>query len=150
MTNKAIKLMYDAHKNQLDKSGIPYVFHPWHVAESMKDEKRCTVALLHDVIEDTDITKDKLIEEGFPIVVVEAIDVLTKKENEDYQTYIRNISENELAIDVKIADLMHNMDKSRFVDENTITKIKYELYESSLNFLVRTKKMKEISQKIKR
>lgn len=143
MTNKAIKIMYEAHKNQLDKSGIPYVFHPWHVAESMKDEVRCTVALLHDVVEDTDITLDNLKEQGFPNEVIDAVDVLTKKDNVDYTEYIRNIADNEIATDVKIADLMHNMDKSRNINENQIPKIKYELYQSSFNYLVRTRKLKE-------
>lgn len=139
MTKNAIKLMYEAHKNQLDKSGLPYVFHPWHVAESMTDEVRCTVALLHDVVEDTDITLDNLKEKGFPDEVVEAVDLLTKKDNIEYAEYIRNIADNEIALDVKIADLMHNMDKTRLVSGNEIPKIKYQLYESSLNFLIRTK-----------
>ena len=150
MTNKAIKLMYEAHKDQLDKSGIPYVFHPWHVAENMTDEKRCTVALLHDVVEDTEITIDKLKEYGFPIDVVEAIDTLTKKDNQDYAEYMRGIAENELALDVKIADLTHNMDKTRSNGENVIPKIKYELYRSSLNALTRIKKINEEQEKLNR
>jgi len=143
MTNKAIKLMYEAHKDQVDKSGIPYVFHPWHVAESMQDEKRCTVALLHDVIEDTDMTLESLKKEGFPDDVMEAIDKLTHKDGMDYAEYIRTIAENDLAMDVKIADLMHNMDKTRTLGENKISKIKYELYQSSYNYLLRVKKIKE-------
>ena len=147
MTNKAIKLMFNAHKDQVDKSGIPYVFHPWHVAESMPDEVRCTVALLHDIVEDTDITLDRLKEEGFPIEVIEAVDVLTKKDNMNYAEYIRNIKENDIAIDVKISDLAHNMDKTRSTPENSISNIKYQLYESSFNSLVRTKKIRETAKK---
>lgn len=141
MTNKAIMLMFEAHKEQLDKSGLPYVFHPWHVAESMQDEKRCTVALLHDIIEDTDVTLDILKKNNFPDDVIEAINVLTKKDDEDYAEYIRKIAENELAIDVKIADLKHNLDKSRSNGQDIIPKIKYEIYENSLNFLIRTKRL---------
>ena len=144
MTNKAIKLMYEAHKNQLDKSGIPYVFHPWHVAESMTDEKRCIVALLHDVIEDTDITIDNLRQEGFPEDVIEAIDVLTHKEGVDYAEYIRNIAHNPIAIDVKISDLLHNLDKSRLSDDLKTSKVKNELYQSSVNYLLRVKKIQDI------
>ena len=146
MTKKAIKLMYEAHKDQIDKSGIPYVFHPWHVAESMTDEVRCTVALLHDVVEDTDVTLDRLKEEGFPKEVIEAVDILTKRENMDYSEYIRNIMENDIAIDVKIADLMHNMDKTRNNPEYSIPNIKYQLYESSFNSLLRTKKTREMAK----
>ena len=58
-TKKAMKLCFDAHKDQTDKSGLPYVFHPFHVAEQMQDEKTTIVALLHDVIEDTDVTKEE-------------------------------------------------------------------------------------------
>ena len=144
MTNKAIKIMYDAHKNQLDKAGLPYVFHPWHVAESMSDEIRCTVALLHDVVEDTDVTLDELKKE-FPEDVTNAVDVLTRKD-EDYGEYIRNISENEIATDVKVADLMHNLDKTRSNGENIIPRIKYQLYESSLNSLLQVKKQNRSSK----
>ena len=138
MTNKAIKVMYEAHKNQVDKSGLPYVFHPWHVAESMPDENRCTVALLHDVVEDTDITLNDLKNMGFPEVVIEAVDLLTHKEGIDYPEYVKGISENEIATDVKLADLMHNMDKSR-VTNGKISKIKYDLYRSSYEYLMRVR-----------
>ena len=57
-TKKAIKLMFEAHKDQTDKSGLPYVFHPFHLAEQMKDEATTVTALLHDVVEDTDYTVD--------------------------------------------------------------------------------------------
>ncbi len=137
MTNDAIKLMFDKHKNQVDKQGIPYVFHPWHVAESMLDEKRTTVALLHDIIEDTDMTLDNLIKMGFPNDVVEAINIMTHKDGEDYSSYIERIATNDIAIDVKIADLTHNMDITRFadvsVDKNSLPK--YQIYEKSLEYL---------------
>lgn len=146
MTNKAIKVMYEAHKNQVDKSGLPYVFHPWHVAESMPDEKRCTVALLHDVVEDTDITLKDLKDMGFPEVVIEAVDLLTHKDGIDYLEYVKGISENEMATDVKLADLMHNMDKSR-VTEGKISKIKYDLYRSSYEYLMRVRE-RNLSERI--
>ena len=65
MTKKAIKVMYNAHKDQVDKAGMPYVLHPIHVAEQMQDEDRTIVALLHDVVEDSDMTFEKLTEYGF-------------------------------------------------------------------------------------
>ena len=142
MTNKAIKIMFEAHKEQLDKSGIPYVFHPWHIAESMQDEVRCTVALLHDVVEDTNVTIDNLKENGFPDEVMEAIDILTKKKDQEYAEYIRNIAKNEIAIDVKIADIIHNLDRTRSLGEMAVSKVKYDLYESSLNYLIHIRKMK--------
>ena len=56
LTNKALRLAYTAHHGQVDKSGVPYIFHPYHLAEQMTDEITTCVALLHDVVEDTDIT----------------------------------------------------------------------------------------------
>lgn len=65
-TKKAMKIMCDSHKGQTDKSGMPYILHPWHVAEQMDDEDATCVALLHDTVEDTDITLDDL-NNSFPI-----------------------------------------------------------------------------------
>ena len=143
MTKKAIKIMYEAYKDKLDKTDIPYVFHPWHVAESMKDEKRCTVALLHDVLDESEVTLDILKQNNFPEDVIEAIDILTKKDDEEYAEYMRNIADNEIAIDVKIADLMHELDLSRSLGEMVMPKIMYELNQSSLDFLIRNKKLNE-------
>ena len=84
MTNKAIKLMYEAHKNQLDKSGLPYVFHPFHIAEQMKDENTTIVALLHDIVEDTDTTFEDLKEMGFNDKVIDALKLMTHNKDEDY------------------------------------------------------------------
>lgn len=143
MTCKAMMAMNEAHKDQVDAFGMPFVFHPWHVAESMKDEKRCTIALLHDVIEKTEVTPDILRRNNFPLDVIEAVNLLTKKEDEDYAAYIRKIADNEMATDVKIASLMHNLDRTRVVTRNAIPKVIYELYESSLDFLIRNRKLKE-------
>ena len=77
LTKRALKLAFDAHKDQTDKSGMPYVFHPFHLAESMTDELSTVCALLHDVIEDTDITFDDLLSHGFPIEVIEILKLLT-------------------------------------------------------------------------
>ena len=65
MTKKALKLCFDAHKSQTDKGGMPYVFHPFHLAEQMNDESTTIVALLHDIVEDTDYTLDNLLALGF-------------------------------------------------------------------------------------
>ena len=72
-TVKALKLCFVAHKEQTDKSGLPYVFHPFHLAEQMKDEATTCVALLHDVVEDSDMTLEGLREAGFPEEIVEAV-----------------------------------------------------------------------------
>ena len=113
LTIKAMSLAYEAHHGQKDKSGVPYVFHPLHLAEQMEDEISCCAALLHDVVEDTDITLEQLAKE-FPAEVVEAVRLLTHDPDTDYYGYIRSIKGSPIAMKVKLADLAHNMDASRF------------------------------------
>ena len=112
-TKKAIQIMFDNQKEQIDKGNTPYIFHPWHVAENMPDETRTIVALLHDVVEDTNITIKDLEKEQFSKDVIKALKLLTHKKEEDYETYIKKISRNAIAIDVKLADLRHNSDLNR-------------------------------------
>ena len=114
MTKKALILAYEAHHGQLDKSGLPYVHHPLHLAEQMYDEISCTVALLHDIVEDTVITLEDLTKE-FPPEVIEAVDLLTHKPGVDYFDYIQAIRTNHTAFMVKLADLAHNSDFSRCI-----------------------------------
>ena len=113
MTKKAIRLMFDLHKEQTDKSGLPYVFHPWHVAESMDDEIAATVALLHDAVEDTDLTLEDVREAGFPEAVVAALGCMTHDDSVDYMDYVRALAPNAVARKVKLADLRHNADITR-------------------------------------
>ena len=113
MTKKAIRLMFDLHKEQTDKSGLPYVFHPWHVAESMDDEITATVALLHDAVEDTDLTLEDVREAGFPEEVVAALGCMTHDDSVDYMDYVRALAPNAVARKVKLADLRHNADITR-------------------------------------
>ena len=101
MTIKAMKIAYDAHLGQLDYNGVPYIFHPYHLAEQMDDEISCTVALLHDVVEDTSITFADL-EQMFPKQVVEIVMLLTHDETVDYFEYIRKIKTNAIATKVKL------------------------------------------------
>jgi (p)ppGpp synthase/HD superfamily hydrolase len=113
MTKTALKLCFEAHKNQLDKSGMPYVFHPFHLAEQMTDENTTAVALLHDVIEDTDYTLDDLRKLGFTEDVVSAVGLMTHAEDVPYMEYVAEIKKNPIAKAVKLADLRHNSDTSR-------------------------------------
>jgi (p)ppGpp synthase/HD superfamily hydrolase len=113
MTKKAIRLMFDLHKEQTDKSGLPYVFHPWHVAESMDDEITATVALLHDAVEDTDLTLEDVREAGFPEEVVAALGCMTHDDSVDYMDYVRALAPNAVARKVKLANLRHNADITR-------------------------------------
>lgn len=112
-TKKAMKLAYAAHHGQTDKSGIPYIFHPIHLAEQMPDEDTTLAALLHDVVEDTEYTLEDLADMGFPPAVLEALALLTHDPQVPYLDYVRAIAENPVARTVKYADLRHNSDLSR-------------------------------------
>lgn len=112
LTNKAMRIAYDAHHGQIDKSGQPYIFHPYHLAEQMKDEISVCVALLHDVMEDTNITYEVLAKE-FPKDVMDALVLLTHKNGIDYFDYVRAIKQNPYAKAVKLADIAHNSDQTR-------------------------------------
>ena len=112
-TKKALKLCFEAHKEQTDKSGMPYVFHPFHLAEQMKTEETTVVALLHDVIEDTDYTLEDLKKMGFSDAVIYAIELMTHDDGSEYMDYVRRIKSNSIAKAVKLADLRHNSDLSR-------------------------------------
>ncbi len=117
LTCIAMKTAYDAHHGQTDKNGVPYIFHPYHIAEQMTDEYTVCAALLHDVAEDTDITINEL-EKIFPNEITEALKLLTHDKNTDYFEYVGKISKNPIAKAVKIADLNHNSDMSRYIDDN--------------------------------
>ena len=113
LVNRAIDLAYSAHDGQKDKAGRPYFVHPFTVAMSMETETEICVALLHDVIEDTR-TDIEEIEAEFTPEIAEAVDVLTHKDGTSYEEYIRRVKENPIARKVKLADLAHNLDITRF------------------------------------
>ena len=135
LTKKALKLCFEAHKNQTDKSGMPYVFHPFHLAEQMDDEISTVCALLHDVIEDTSLTPNDLQQMGFPQEVLNVLALLTHDESVPYMEYVKSIGKHPIAKKVKIADLLHNSDSSRLdsVDEKATERNKK--YQEALCFL---------------
>ena len=135
LTKQAMKLCYQAHKDQLDKSGIPYIFHPIHLAEQMPDELTTIVALLHDVVEDTDYTLEDLAKMGFPQEAVDAIALMTHEEDVPYMTYVAEISRNPIARIVKLADLRHNSTLSRLdhVDDKALRRV--EKYAEAIRLL---------------
>lgn len=122
LTKKALKLCFEAHKDQTDKTGLPYVFHPFHLAEQMTDEYTTVTALLHDVVEDTDYTLNDLKEMGYPDEVITALTLLTHDDGSEYMDYVKRLKNNPIARAVKLADLKHNSDLSRYdkIDGNAI------------------------------
>jgi len=131
----ALKLATIAHSGQIDKGGKPYILHPISVAKIVKTEEEKTVALLHDVIEDTPVTLEELRENGLPESVVVAVDVLTKRPGVDYGDYIQRVKQNPLALAVKIADMTHNMDLSRIQNPSAKDYARIEKYNGVLREL---------------
>ena len=119
LNKKALKICFEEHKEQVDKTGLPYVFHPFHLAEQMDDEISTVCALLHDVVEETETTFSDLLNMGFPQEVIDVLTLLTREQDVPYMDYVRKISTNPTAKKVKIADLMHNSDTTRLdnIDE---------------------------------
>ena len=114
LTNKAMRIAYSAHHGQADYNGIPYIFHPIHLAEQMEDEISCCAALLHDVVEDTAVTMADLSRE-FPEEVMAVLRLLTHEEDVPYFDYVRKIKANPIAVRIKLADIAHNSDQTRCV-----------------------------------
>ena len=134
-TKRAMKLCYQAHRYQTDKSGIPYVFHPIHLAEQMDDEATTVTALLHDVVEDTAYTVKDLEALGFAPEVLEALALLTHADGVPYLEYVAAIKQNPIARTVKLADLAHNSDLTRLdtVDAKALARV--EKYRQAIALL---------------
>lgn len=110
---KAIAIAAQAHQEQLDKAGAPYILHPLRMMLRMRSETEMMAAILHDVVEDTDWTLDKLRQAGFSDEVVQAVECLTHRDRETYEEFIARVSVNPVARQVKLADLEDNMDMRR-------------------------------------
>lgn len=98
-----------AHRGQVDKQGLPYILHVLRVMVAVDEPNDRIVALLHDVVEDTDWTIEKLNIEGYDDVIIGAVDAITRKEGETYRAYIERVKKNPIARRVKIADLRDNL-----------------------------------------
>lgn len=132
---QALAIAEDAHKGQVDKAGVDYIQHPLFVASLVEGELAKTVALLHDVVEDSDWTLEDLRKEGLPEEVVQAVGILTKKRNENYEEYILRVKQNPLARQVKLADLQHNSDLSRLANVTDRDRKRVAKYQKAISFL---------------
>lgn len=141
MLSKAILIATNAHAGQFDKGGSPYILHPlkvMHYLRSQDEELQC-IAVLHDVIEDTDLTWEVLIEAGMSKRVLAALVALTKIKGQSYEAYKTAVKSNKDAILVKMADLRHNSDIRRLkgVTEKDLQRIaKYNVFYNELSLLV--------------
>lgn len=140
LTIKAMEVAFSAHFGQKDKAGAPYIFHPFHIAENMPDEDTTVIALLHDVIEDTDLTASDLRKFGFTPLQVEVVVAMSRKKDEQYFDYIQRVKENNYSRIVKLADLKHNSDKSRLLtlpqeEQDKMIKLIDERYKKAIKML---------------
>lgn len=110
---RAIEIAVEAHKDQVQKSGLPYILHPLALMGAVTSVDAKIAAVLHDVVEDTAWSLDDLRAEGFSTEVLAAIDCLTHREGEAYEDYLSRVAGNDLARAVKLADLKDNMNFRR-------------------------------------
>lgn len=137
MTKMAMCFAYKAYHGLTDKSGIPYLYHPIHLAEQMKTEIRVCAALLHDIIEDTTYTFSDLEEMGFSPEIIQVVQILTHQPDDLYMEYIQKIreSKNKDAIAVKLADLRHNSNLSRLNQIDEKAELRFEKYQQAIEIL---------------
>ena len=131
----AFEIAKEAHAGQTDKAGLDYILHPLQVAAEMTTDEEKAVALLHDIIEDTDVTANELLAKGLPDNVVEAVKALTKKHNQNYAAYLAGVKKNRLATAVKLADLKHNSDLSRLERITQKDRERAEKYRKAIEYL---------------
>lgn len=110
---RAIEIAARAHKGQVDKSGAPYILHPLRLMLRMLTLSGMMVAVLHDVIEDSEMTAEGLRAEGFSEEIIDAVSAVTRRQDETYEAFIQRAAANPLAAGVKLADLEDNMDLLR-------------------------------------
>jgi (p)ppGpp synthase/HD superfamily hydrolase len=110
---KSLKIALKAYSGKKDKAGKTYILHPLRIMAKMGTEEEMAVALLHDVIEDSDYTSEDLLGEGIPSAVVEAVQLLSKIDGESYDQFVGRVIENALASKVKIADIEDNINLLR-------------------------------------
>ena len=135
MLELALSIATEAHRGQFDKAGIDYIEHLIFVASQVDSEEEKAVTLLHDVIEDSSVTAEELLNAGLPETVVTAVQILSKKKGQDYQTYLKTVKSNPLARAVKLADLKHNSDLLRLETITGKDLERLEKYKKAVDYL---------------
>jgi len=132
MYKRALQIAYNAHKGQLRKqSCVPYIVHPIRVANCFQDDVKKTIAILHDVVEDTAFTLNNL-ETIFPLCVTSVVDCLSKRIEETHFDYIKRVKKNEIATEIKIVDIVDNLSDTLCVVSDSMA----ERYDKSLKILI--------------
>jgi (p)ppGpp synthase/HD superfamily hydrolase len=134
----AIVLATNAHKGQKDRNDEPYVMHPIRVMAQLWGHDERMVAVLHDIIEDTDVTLDDLRKAGYPDRIVEAVDAISRRKDagESFSQYIQRVRKNPLATKVKIADLKDNSNLDRLPKVEAFDLKRLDRYNRALQYLI--------------
>lgn len=132
---RAIEIAAKAHEGQFDKAGSPYIFHPLRVMLSLSGEEERIVAVLHDVVEDSDLTLEDLKSQGFSSSIIEAVESLTKRPGENYEDFVRRAACNSIGREVKLADLSDNFDLSRIEKPNEKDYERVKKYQRAINII---------------
>jgi len=133
---QAILMAIGAHQGQQDKAGQPYILHPLRVMFRQVEPEAMIAAVLHDVVEDSDITLDQIAEAGFSKAVIDAIRLLTHDQGTPYMDYIKRVATNPIARQVKIADLIDNMDLDRIPNPQEKDHLRLAKYQLAFNYLM--------------
>ena len=142
LLDKAIALAKIAHEGQVDKGGHSYINHPLRVMNAVETVEEKIVAVLHDAVEDSDLTIDDLKREGFSEEIVCAIAAITKLEGEKRKDYLKRVELNKIALKVKIADMNDNADISRIYNPGDRDRERTRIYKK--NILKLEKKLNSI------
>lgn len=135
LVEKAIEIALKAHAGQKDKAGVPYVLHPLRLMMQMQTDEERMIALLHDVVEDSDVSLDDFRRAGFPKGVIECVDLLTRRPADPYETFIERIKTHPLARRVKMADLRDNLSIDRIPHPTEADFARLEKYKKAIRFL---------------
>ncbi|MDJ0743782.1 MAG: hypothetical protein QNJ32_10520 [Xenococcaceae cyanobacterium MO_167.B27] len=132
LLNKAIEIAELAHDGQVDKGGKPYISHPLRVMNALETVEEKIVGVLHDAVEDSDLTLEDLKVAGFSNCLIVAIDAITKRKGEKLNEYLRRVMDNEIALRVKIADMTDNLDISRIYNPTEKDKERIRIYKKNI------------------
>lgn len=132
LLERAIAIAEQQHAGQVDKAGRPYIEHPKRVMKAMGNDADRIVAILHDAIEDTDLTLDQLAAEGFPDYVLEALDSVTRRDGETYEAFVARAARNTIGRRVKYADLQDNADLTRIAAPTAADLVRTAKYERAM------------------
>lgn len=126
LIEKSLQIALRAYAGKIDKAGREYILHPLRVMAKMKTDLEMSAALLHDVIEDSEITAEDLLAEGIPARVVEAVQYLSRNDGEEYEAFVARVKKDPLAARVKIADIEDNIDVLRLtsLDEWDLARVR--------------------------